>query len=126
DLSSQRIETVGDKLRHWGTDHGVKILIILIVGFIIDRVVSITSEGLTRHIRKDGSELQRVRFQRAETLSSILNSVVRIAIIAIVVMTVLDQIGINIGPILAGAGVIGLAVGFGAQALIRDFLSGFF
>ncbi|SDO75693.1 mechanosensitive ion channel family protein [Desulforhopalus singaporensis] len=63
---------------------------------------------------------------RAETLLPIIRKFVAIALTVMVTMTILSATGINIGPLLAGAGVIGLAVGFGAQKLVSDILSGFF
>ena len=63
---------------------------------------------------------------RSHTLLPMLRKVVGSILIVMVVLTVLSSLGVNIGPILAGAGVIGLAVGFGAQKLVSDILSGFF
>ncbi|MBT8333660.1 MAG: mechanosensitive ion channel, partial [Deltaproteobacteria bacterium] len=63
---------------------------------------------------------------RSHTLLPMLRKVVGSIIIVMVVLTVLSSLGVNIGPILAGAGVLGLAVGFGAQKLVSDVLSGFF
>ena len=62
--------------------------------------------------------------QRARTLGTIGASVVNIIIWLIALMLVLSELGINLGPILAGAGIIGIALGFGAQSLVRDYLSG--
>jgi small conductance mechanosensitive channel len=126
DVSAKKIDSIADNLRHWSLDHGIKILVVLVVGIIVIQLVRFAGRGLTQHIRNNVTDSQVARLQRARTLSSILNSVVRITVIAIFIMTVLDQIGVNIGPILAGAGVIGLALGFGAQTLVKDFLSGFF
>jgi len=64
--------------------------------------------------------------KRVETLMNILSSFVRIVIWVMVLMLVLRNLGIDIGPLLAGAGIAGLAVGFGAQELVRDVISGFF
>jgi small-conductance mechanosensitive channel len=66
------------------------------------------------------------RHQRAETMGSLLKSVATGVILAIVVMTVLAKLGINIAPIIASAGIVGVALGFGAQNLVKDFLSGIF
>jgi moderate conductance mechanosensitive channel len=52
--------------------------------------------------------------------------VIRIAVVTVTVLLILGQFDINIGPLLAGAGIAGVAVGFGAQSLVKDFLSGFF
>jgi len=64
--------------------------------------------------------------KRAETLVRLLRQAVRIFISLIVILIILNEIGVKIGPILASAGIVGLAVGFGAQNLVRDVISGFF
>lgn len=66
------------------------------------------------------------RRARAATLGALLTSVANFVIVAVAVVTVLGQVGIDLGPILASAGIIGVAVGFGAQNLVKDFLSGLF
>lgn len=64
--------------------------------------------------------------QRAKTLLLLLGSVLKYVIIFLAAVMILDRLGLNLTPILAGAGVVGLAVGFGAQNLVRDVVSGFF
>jgi small-conductance mechanosensitive channel len=66
------------------------------------------------------------RRQRAETMGAVLKSITTFAIFAVVVIMALAELGVNIGPLIAGAGIVGLALGFGAQTLVRDFLSGIF
>lgn len=63
---------------------------------------------------------------RAETVLSLIKNAVAILMISVCLMMVLSQIGINIGPLIAGAGVLGLAVGFGAQTLVKDIITGIF
>jgi small conductance mechanosensitive channel len=64
--------------------------------------------------------------QRAETLAGVVVSLVRIFVWTVGVLLVMDQLGLNLGPLLAGVSIVGVAVGFGAQSLVKDFLSGFF
>jgi len=66
------------------------------------------------------------RRQRAETIGSVLRSVASFVIFGIALVTVLAELGFELGPVLASAGVAGVALGFGAQTLVRDFLSGIF
>jgi small conductance mechanosensitive channel len=73
-----------------------------------------------------GAFVSERRGQRAETVGSVLRSVASFAIFGMAFVTVLDKLGIPIGPLLASAGVAGVALGFGAQSLVRDFLSGIF
>lgn len=73
----------------------------------------------------ESSRAERQR-QRAATMASVLRSVASFLIFGIAFVTILGQLGISIGPILASAGVLGLAIGFGAQTLVQDFLAGMF
>jgi small conductance mechanosensitive channel len=66
------------------------------------------------------------RAQRARTVGSVLNSSVNIVVGAVMALYILQTIGLNIAPLLATAGVAGVAIGFGAQSLVKDFLSGVF
>jgi small-conductance mechanosensitive channel len=63
---------------------------------------------------------------RTETILPLIRAFIKITIIVMTVMACLSALGVNIGPLIAGAGVIGLAIGFGAQTLVRDIVSGFF
>jgi small-conductance mechanosensitive channel len=63
---------------------------------------------------------------RGRTLAGVAGSLVRIAVWSVAVLLVLDKAGINLGPLIAGASIVGVALGFGAQSLVKDFLSGFF
>jgi moderate conductance mechanosensitive channel len=66
------------------------------------------------------------RVQRADALGALATSIVSLVVWSIVVITILGVFGINVGPLIAGAGIIGIAIGFGAQDLVKDFLSGVF
>lgn len=68
----------------------------------------------------------RRRVQRATTIGALLRSMATFAIWSLAVLTVLGELGLNLGPLIAGAGIVGVAVGFGAQNLVKDFLSGIF
>jgi small conductance mechanosensitive channel len=64
--------------------------------------------------------------QRASTVGDALASLLRAAIWSVAALMVLDQVGVDLAPLLAGAGIAGIAIGFGAQSLVKDFLSGLF
>jgi small conductance mechanosensitive channel len=66
------------------------------------------------------------RKQRAETLGGVLRSITTFSVFTIATIMVLSELGADIGPLIAGAGIVGIALGFGAQTLVRDFLSGLF
>ncbi|WP_304452019.1 mechanosensitive ion channel family protein [Nocardiopsis sp. YSL2] len=75
-------------------------------------------------LQRDPSRADERRQQRAKTLGSVLSSFATIVIVATALAMVLGEIGIALGPLLASAGVVGLAIGFGAQSLVADYLSG--
>jgi moderate conductance mechanosensitive channel len=66
------------------------------------------------------------RVQRAETIGHVVRGITSVVIWGIAVLTILEELGVNLAPILTGAGIAGIALGFGAQSLVRDFLAGLF
>ena len=106
------------------------ILILIVATLIVLKVYKSFIKQLRKVIikkyekKQDNKALETEK--RVETLINILQSVGRIIIWAIFIMILLKKLGVDIGPILAGAGILGLAVGFGAQELVRDIISGFF
>lgn len=126
-------------------DKPLHIVVILIVGFIINLVlrsvirrimdkiasgVSISkteSSGSQRRKVSEETEQSRARrVQRAQTVGSVLRSVTTIVVAVIVALMVLAELGFNLAPVLASAGIVGVALGFGAQTLVKDFLAGLF
>ncbi|MBN0046794.1 mechanosensitive ion channel family protein [Streptomyces actuosus] len=75
-------------------------------------------------LNRDRSRARERREQRARTIGSVLGSIVSVVLFLVAVAMVLDQVGLALGPLLASAGVVGLAIGFGAQNLVADYLSG--
>ena len=97
------------------------------VGVLPDRLGKVVYGG------KLGERMQRSeaigatrRVQRAQTMGTLLKSIVSGIVFAVVATMMLSELGANIGPIIASAGIIGVALGFGAQSLVKDFLSGIF
>ena len=107
----------------WVLTNGLHILITIILILIALKIAKIASTRLAEHFQKKKDEEFK---KRAETLSSIIKLILTIVILCIGGMIVLGELGIQIGPILATAGVFGLAIGFGAQNLVQDIISGFF
>ena len=107
----------------------LRIAVILVVGYVAVRFVTVGLRQLERVIilaNEAGELIPGTARKRAATLTGILRTIALAMIWAIVIIEVLHQVGLDIRPILAGAGILGLAVGFGAQNLIRDLISGFF
>ena len=113
----------------WLTEHGILILFILLFSYIAFRLVKTTIPRLvqrTVRARSKGRHAKEEQARRSQTLSGFITTAIGITIAAAAIFMVLSEVGIDITPLLAGAGVIGIAVGFGAQSLIKDFLSGLF
>jgi moderate conductance mechanosensitive channel len=132
----------------WAISKPLAILVVVLLAVLtrwvlhklIDRVTSRASDGvmpgsfglgkLGRSAEKRASGAQSVAAarheQRAKAMGSLLKSISTGVIFAIAVVMVLSEVGVNIAPIIASAGVVGLALGFGAQSLVKDFLSGIF
>ncbi len=106
------------------------LLIIILVVLIVMRLIKFTINKVKRSLIKRADEDENVDTQEVEkrvnTLMGITYGVVRIVILAVLIMIILAKFAVNIGPILASAGILGLALGFGAQELVRDYISGFF
>jgi small-conductance mechanosensitive channel len=82
-------------------------------------------KGAADWLTADDSSQARAR-QRTEALAGVLRSLTSVAIWSMAFLLILAQVGINLGPLIAGAGILGVALGFGAQSLVADFLTGFF
>lgn len=112
----------------WLKDSGVSILIIIVIAaavyFVLRHLIPvIIKQTMAQRMKgKLGEEIKK----RSNTLSSVLTKTSLIIIVIFALFTILPEFGINITAVLAGLGVIGIAVGFGAQTLIRDYLSGLF
>ncbi|WP_374376048.1 mechanosensitive ion channel family protein [Dongia sp.] len=102
----------------------VTILLLIIGGIVLSELFSIAVESHLQKRSADYSDLSRR--SRARTLLPLLRNVVRVALGTIITLLVLGEMGIQIGPLLAAAGVVGLAVGFGAQTLVKDIITGIF
>jgi len=124
----------------------IHIVLILLVAFLAVRVARLfikrtvrrlqrseTSDRIATLRRRSGLSLLDThetptvrRVQRAETIGAALRSVITFVVWVIAALLILETLGVHLGPLLAGAGLIGVALGFGAQSLVRDFLAGMF
>ncbi|MBP6284668.1 MAG: mechanosensitive ion channel, partial [Paludibacteraceae bacterium] len=103
------------------------IFISLAIIIVLIKISNYLSRQLEKAILKRSDALHNKEAQkRAKTLMSIGRGIVRLILWAIFILLTLKRIGIEIAPIIASAGIAGIALGFGAQELIRDFLAGFF
>ncbi|BBX18672.1 mechanosensitive ion channel protein MscS [Mycolicibacterium duvalii] len=139
--------------RHWLIEVPIRIaayiLVVLIARYVLHRMIDRAATGksrkdrgddgepskrpmLLRHLRDrtpssaTGARSAERRQQRAQTIASVMKSTVSIVLLVWVVLAILNVVGVNIAPFIASAGVVGLAIGFGAQNLVRDFVTGVF
>lgn len=116
-----------EKIIPWIFDHGLKILVIVVSAYILNIVLTrIIARAVRISLVADETMSKEGKKRREDTLLHISNGAVRISLLIIAVLMILQESGVKIGPILAGAGIVGLAVGFGAQYLIRDIITGIF
>jgi len=122
------LQTILQGIIPWFFSHGLKIIIILVGAALIIRFSKIFIEKFVRRLIKPDQVAKDpdAEKKRENTLIKIFNSTLNIIIWAIAVLMVLPELGIDISGIFLGAGIIGVAVGFGAQYMIRDFLAGLF
>ena len=104
---------------------GVRILGIWILAWLAYRVVRLAARRIEIAVDDGDDSVTTLRERRGRTISQLLRSVGRVVILVIALLLTFNLF-INIGPILAGAGILGLAVSFGAQSLVKDVISGFF
>lgn len=102
-----------------------KLLTILLLAFILIRLLSIITRKLVE-ISKRGSTGGAIRTQQISTVVGVIRSFGVFLITLVTIMQVLQVFNINIAPLLASAGIAGLAIGFGAQTLVKDVINGFF
>jgi len=120
------VQTLIEKVSEWIVTYGLRILLILILMFVFIKIAHVATERFFRRFKKGKREADEEFRKKSDTLASIVSSVLKIVIVTIAAITIMGQLDIDIGPVLASAGIIGVALGFGAQHLVKDIISGFF
>lgn len=118
-----------ESVQEWLLEHGIPILLIIVISSLLYRVISLALPKIVeRYLRmRAKSRHSKLWYEnRTQTLSAVITTTSGGAIVVIALFMLLGELNINIAPLLAGAGVLGVAIGFGAQSLIKDFLSGLF
>lgn len=95
-------------------------------GILPSRLSELTLGGTSLAAALEGESHSQRRAARAKTMGSVLKSLVTGVLFTITVIMAISELGYSIGPLLASAGIVGVALGFGAQSLVKDFLSGLF
>ncbi|HLK33125.1 MAG TPA: mechanosensitive ion channel family protein [Terriglobales bacterium] len=122
-------ENLSSVLHHWRADaleflrvDVPKIIVIIIIAFALIRLMKVVINRLQAFSRHESG----ARAQQLRTAAGVIGSVGTFVIIFLALMQILPVLGVNMGPLLASAGVAGLAIGFGAQTLVHDVINGFF
>lgn len=116
-----------ENLTPWLITHGIKIIFIIVGSYVLNKIIiKIIEKAIRAAVVSNNFISVTAEKKRENTLIRIFSGIVKITIIIIATLMVLSEMGLMIGPILAGAGIIGLAVGFGGQYLIKDIISGLF
>ena len=113
----------------WLLEHGILMLVIILLSYLTYKVVRVIVPRLTTRlvtVRGKGRSARQEIAKRSSVLSKFLTTAIGSAIVIAAIFMILSEIGLDITPLLAGAGVVGIAIGFGAQSLIKDFLNGLF
>jgi small conductance mechanosensitive channel len=144
DVDTEDVKTWSERFGHWLVTSGVRIVNILVaadvvrwllvraVNRLVRRTVNanlsdrIVENRATRVLASATGALSERRRQRTETLGSVIRSLVTFVVFGVALLMVLGEFHVNLAPLLASAGVAGVALGFGAQSLVKDFLSGVF
>ncbi|MEU4741430.1 mechanosensitive ion channel family protein [Actinosynnema sp. NPDC023658] len=128
----------GPRLAEGALRIALTLVIAVIVRFLLRRLIDRLTRGngerkprLLKPLRERapqalGALVSERREQRAKTIGSVLKSVVTFVVFGVAFIQVLTELGMNVAPILTSAGILGVAIGFGAQNLVKDFLSGMF
>ncbi len=115
-----------DSIRTALITHGVRTLFIVGASLLAYRLVKFAVHRMEKAVEDDDPTTRSEAEKRAETLGRIVRQVSFVLISLVAGMLIMKEMGFEIGPIIAGAGIAGIAVGFGAQNLVRDIITGFF
>jgi len=117
------IDKLVDQSTQWLVIHIPRMALILVSAIAFLIILRRLSNGLfNRYLEKRKAEFRK----RADTVRSVLMHLITVSVLLMTTLVLLSEIGVKIGPILAAAGIVGVAVGFGAQHLVKDIISGFF
>jgi small conductance mechanosensitive channel len=110
----------------WFDAHGVTIIATIVVAVLVTILVQVLVRRFRRRLEGSPNTTQELNVRRIATLSEALSTAGVVAVWTIAILLVLGNLNVSLGPLLASAGVAGVALGFGAQSIVRDTLSGFF
>jgi small conductance mechanosensitive channel len=116
-----------DSFVDWSQASGIKVLSILLVAWLFNQFGLMAIKKIIHSVMKpDKYASQREEKLRENTIVGLVSTVLHLLVWVLAILIVLTELNVNIGPLIAGAGVIGFAIGFGAQSLVKDFIAGIF
>jgi moderate conductance mechanosensitive channel len=119
-----RTDPILARVRDWTMTNGLQLVLTLFVAYVALRFSGFVSTRLLSLLQRDKTDLEAAK--RAGTLSAVVNWAMRTGILIVAIMMSLSALGLDVAPMIAAAGIVGLAIGFGAQNLVQDVISGFF
>ncbi|MFC1591171.1 mechanosensitive ion channel family protein [Thermodesulfobacteriota bacterium] len=119
------MQTLLESLKTWILFHGVPIVFIILAAWLLRKILKAAANRFKGKFEQQGIVASE-REKRAKTLSGIIETTIDIAIYVAAGLMIVAEFGVAIGPLVAGAGIAGVALGFGAQSLVKDMITGFF
>lgn len=119
---AQDLSPLGD----WLLNHGTRILIVLLVAVVGYRLFYLLAKKVKTRVQRADGVPDSTLDMRAETLFDVITNAGLAVVVTAATLTILQEVGVEIGPLLASVGIVGLALGLGAQTLVQDVISGFF
>jgi small conductance mechanosensitive channel len=116
---------LSDGVMEWLRTSGVRVGVVILAAVVVSRMGTLSVRRLRRRMEGDPRATGEISLQRTTSVVQTLAAAVKAAVWTVAMLLVLGQVGLDVGPLIAGAGVFGVALGFGAQSLVRDFLNGF-
>jgi len=111
-------------IKNWALTTGIKIILVVVFTLILIKVIKVISNRLSSVFLKKRADEESKK--RAKTLTSVIQNFLIILVLVVSGITIIGQLGIEIAPLLATAGIAGVAIGFAGQSLIKDIINGFF
>lgn len=120
------LQPLAQTVQGWLADSGLsRIVAIAVVGAIVYALLQVVRKTARALTPVTGQRFER-QVARAATIRNVIESAARLVLISFFILFVLAQVGVNVSTLLAGVGILGLAISFGAQSLVKDFITGFF
>lgn len=121
-IAQEAARDLGD----WFRADGIPIVVVLAIAVVVTVIARVLMRRLQRRLEGAPSLTQAINLQRVTTITHTVSSAAIVVIWTLTVLVVLGQFDVDLAPLIAGAGIAGVALGFGAQSIVRDALSGFF